>query len=118
MAGSAHKSLPHITNLATETRYAMSNRNAHPLPIDGELDLHTFSPRDVKSVVEEYVEAAIEIGLTEIRVIHGRGSGVQRSIVHAVLARHPLVMEFSDAPESKLGATLARLDPAGLAPPK
>ncbi len=107
-----------MKNLEAETHHTMSDRNAHPLPTDGELDLHAFSPRDVKSVVEEYVGAAIEVGLTEIRVIHGRGSGVQRSIVHAVLARHPLVMEFSDAPESHLGATLARLDPAGLVPPR
>jgi DNA-nicking Smr family endonuclease len=81
----------------------------HRLPIDGVLDLHTFSPRDVKSVVEEYVNAAHEAGLHEIRVIHGRGTGVQRGIVQAALERHPLVEEFWDAPESHLGATVARL---------
>ena len=81
----------------------------HELPIDGVLDLHAFSPRDVKSVVEEYVHAAAEAGLTEIRVIHGRGTGVQRGIVQAVLERHPLVERFRDAPESHLGATLVVL---------
>ena len=81
----------------------------HELPIDGVLDLHTFAPRDVKSVVEEYVRAASDAGLTEIRLIHGRGSGVQRGIVQAALERHPLVERFRDAPESHLGATIAVL---------
>ena len=81
----------------------------HQLPIDGTLDLHAFAPRDVKSVVEEYVTAAYEAGLREIRVVHGRGRGVQRGIVQAALERHALVAEFWDAPESQLGATVARL---------
>jgi DNA-nicking Smr family endonuclease len=79
------------------------------LPIEGALDLHAFHPRDVKSVVEEYVNAAHEAGLREIRLVHGRGSGVQRGIVQAALERHPLVLEFRDAPDSHLGATIARL---------
>ena len=81
----------------------------HEVPVDGVLDLHGFAPRDVKSVVEEYVETAAAAGLKEVRLIHGRGVGVQRSIVHAVLTRHPVVSEFWDAPESHLGATIARL---------
>ena len=81
----------------------------HHVPIEDSLDLHTFHPRDIKSVVEEYVTAAHEAGLREIRLIHGRGTGVQRGIVQAALDRHPLVEEFWDAPESHLGATVARL---------
>ena len=81
----------------------------HELPIDTVLDLHTFAPRDVKSLVEEYLRAASEAGLTEIRLIHGRGTGTQRAIVQAVLERHPLVECFRDAPESHLGATIASL---------
>ncbi len=81
----------------------------HEVPVDGVLDLHCFAPRDVKSVVEEYVETAAAAGLTEVRFIHGRGVGVQRSVVHAALARHPAVSEFWDAPESHLGATIAVL---------
>ena len=81
----------------------------HHLPIDGVLDLHTFAPRDVKSVLKEYVQASVEAGLTEIRLVHGRGSGVQRGIVQATLERHPLVETFWDAPESHLGATVATL---------
>jgi DNA-nicking Smr family endonuclease len=79
------------------------------IPIEDALDLHTFAPRDIKSVVDEYVTAASERGLREIRLIHGRGRGVQRGIVQQALERHPLVIEFWDAPEAHLGATVARL---------
>ena len=82
---------------------------SHRIPIEGTLDLHAFEPRDIKSVVEEYVRAAHEAGLTEVRLIHGRGKGVQRGIVQQALERHPLVEEFWDAVESHLGATVARL---------
>jgi DNA-nicking Smr family endonuclease len=81
----------------------------HDVPIEAELDLHAFAPRDVASVVEEYVRAAHEAGLREVRLIHGRGIGVQRGIVQNALERHPLVVEFYDAPESHLGATVAIL---------
>jgi dsDNA-specific endonuclease/ATPase MutS2 len=81
----------------------------HRIPIEDSLDLHTFHPRDIKSVVDEYVNAAHDAGLREVRLIHGRGTGVQRGIVQAVLERHQLVEEFWDAPEARLGATIARL---------
>ncbi len=83
----------------------------HRVPIEDSIDLHAFAPRDVKSVVEEYVSAAHEAGLREIRLIHGRGKGIQRGIVQQALERHPLVEEFWDAAESHLGATSARLRP-------
>ena len=79
------------------------------IPIEDALDLHAFHPRDVASVVEEFVIAAAGTGLTEVRLIHGRGRGVQRGMVQAVLERHPLVESFWDAPDSHLGATIARL---------
>jgi len=79
------------------------------IPIEDSIDLHTFAPRDVASVVEEYVSAAHEAGLREVRLIHGRGKGVQRGIVQHTLENHPLVVEFWDAPETHLGATVARL---------
>lgn len=82
---------------------------AHRIPIEGTLDLHAFEPRDIKSVVEEYVTAAHEAGLREIRLVHGRGKGIQRGIVQQALERHPLVEQFWDAPESHLGATVAKL---------
>jgi DNA-nicking Smr family endonuclease len=79
------------------------------IPIEDTLDLHAFAPREIKSVVEEYVNAAYDAGLREVRLIHGRGKGIQRGIVQQALERHPLVAEFWDAPESHLGATVARL---------
>jgi len=79
------------------------------IPIEGALDLHAFAPRDVQSVVAEYVKAAHEEGFREVRLIHGRGKGVQRGLVQQALERHPLVVEFWDAPETHLGATVARL---------
>ena len=81
----------------------------HEIPIEGELDLHTFHPRDIPSVVEEYIRAAHAAGFREVRLIHGRGRGIQRGIVQQALERHVLVEEFWDAPESHLGATVARL---------
>ena len=81
----------------------------HHIPIESSIDLHTFAPRDLKSVVEEYVNAAHEAGLREVRLVHGRGKGVQRGIVQQALERHPLVVEFWDAGETHLGATIARL---------
>ena len=85
--------------------------NGHRIPIEDALDLHTFDPRDIPSVVGEYVRAAHEAGFREVRLIHGRGSGVQRGVVQAALERDPLVEAFHDAPESHLGATVARLVP-------
>ncbi len=81
----------------------------HQIPIEDHLDLHAFAPRDVTSVVDEYVRAAHDAGLREVRLIHGRGKGVQRGIVQQALEQHPLVAEFWDATETHLGATVARL---------
>lgn len=89
----------------------------HEVPIDGELDLHAFAPRDTTSVVDAYLVAAHEQGLTDVRVVHGRGKGVQRALIHQVLASHPLVAAFTDDPRSHLGATLVRLVPGPPAPP-
>jgi len=79
------------------------------IPIERELDLHAFSPRDIASVVDEFVTAAAASGLQEVRLIHGRGTGVQRGIVQAALERHENVVAFWDDHESHLGATIARL---------
>jgi len=81
----------------------------HQVPIEDRLDLHAFLPRDIPSVVREYVRAAHEAGLREVRLIHGRGQGIQRGMVQSVLEKHPLVVSFHDAPESHLGATVAVL---------
>ena len=82
------------------------------LPTEDFLDLHPFAPRDVRDVVGSYLEAAIRAGFEEVRLVHGRGSGVQRSIVRSLLQRHPRVRAFADAPPERggWGATIVRLD--------
>lgn len=81
------------------------------IPIEDSLDLHTFAPADVAAVVADYLEQARARGFTEVRLIHGRGTGTQRAIVRAVLARHPLVAGFADAPPERggWGATIVHL---------
>ncbi|MDI3290529.1 Smr/MutS family protein [Polyangium sp. 15x6] len=81
------------------------------LPIEDAIDLHGFAPRDIPSVVEEYLLEAHARGFPEVRLIHGRGKGVQRRVVQSLLARHPLVESFRDAPATRggWGATIARL---------
>jgi DNA-nicking Smr family endonuclease len=84
------------------------------IPIGPELDLHAFASADTRSVVDAYVRAAVTAGLTDVRLIHGRGQGVRRGIVQAALERHPQVLEFWDDPDAHLGATFARLAAANL----
>jgi dsDNA-specific endonuclease/ATPase MutS2 len=79
------------------------------VPLERELDLHSFAPRDIPSVVEEYVTAAAGAGFSEVRIVHGRGTGVQRGIVQSTLERHPCVVEFWDDTAAHLGATIVRL---------
>ena len=80
------------------------------LPIDGVLDLHTFRPEDAASVVDEYLRACSEQGLLEVRIIHGKGKGVLRRTVHALLEKHPLVIDFRlDSGPSGWGATVVQL---------
>lgn len=81
------------------------------IPIGPELDLHSFQPRDVASVVEEYLHAAAAAGLTRVRLVHGRGRGVQRATVQAVLEAHPAVAKYWDDPRAHLGATWVELSP-------
>ena len=81
------------------------------VPIEDHIDLHTFRPREIPAVVESYLEAAAEKGFREVRLIHGRGTGFQRQRVRQVLARSPLVADFSDATPARggWGATLVWL---------
>jgi DNA-nicking Smr family endonuclease len=79
------------------------------IPIEDVIDLHSFAPRDVVSVVEEYLQAAHAEGFTLVRLIHGRGRGVQRAAVQRLLSTHPLVASYWDAPETHLGATVVTL---------
>ena len=82
------------------------------IPIDGVLDLHTFDPKEVASVVDEYLKACSEKGIYEVRIIHGKGKGALRRTVHSLLERHPLVLNFDlDSGPSGWGASIVRLKP-------
>jgi DNA-nicking Smr family endonuclease len=71
----------------------------HEVPIEDSIDLHTFRPSELEIVVEEYLYQAAAKGFREVRIIHGRGIGVQREIVRSLLSRHPRVASFHDAPD-------------------
>ena len=81
------------------------------IPVTDVIDLHTVPPRDVEAVVEEYLLEARRLGLKALRIIHGRGVGVQREIVRAVLGRTPFVADYGDAPAEAggWGATVVTL---------
>ena len=80
------------------------------IPIDGVLDLHTFAPRDVASVVDEYLWACMQKGILDVRIIHGKGKGVLRRTVHSRLQKHPDVLQYQlDDGPSGWGITLVRL---------
>jgi DNA-nicking Smr family endonuclease len=81
------------------------------IPITDELDLHTFSPREIKSVVTEYISECYKIGIRELKIIHGKGKSVQKSIVYNLLKQNPLVISFQDAPAQfgSWGATIVTL---------
>ena len=81
------------------------------IPVTDVFDLHTVRPQDVKEAVEAYLEEANRLGLKALRIIHGRGIGVQREIVRAVLSRTPFVLSFQDAPGEAggWGATIVTL---------
>jgi len=81
-------------------------------PIDGELDLHVFDPSDVGDLVPEYLRAAREKGLTEVRIVHGKGTGTLRRHVRSILEDNPLVDDYHKAMDaSGWGATIALLHP-------
>ena len=83
------------------------------LPIEERIDLHPFQPREIRSVVESYLEEAVAAGFREVRLIHGRGIGAQRKNVRALLSRHPDVLDYGDATPDRggWGATVVRLKP-------
>ncbi len=107
---------PRTAGASAERAGTRDDASAEPvelveLPIEDYIDLHNFSPRDIPSVADEFLRAAHERGFREVRLIHGRGIGVQREQVRSVLSQHPLVAEYRDAPPERggWGATIARL---------
>jgi dsDNA-specific endonuclease/ATPase MutS2 len=103
--------------LETEDESEVDPFNPFPEPIRLEIkdvfDLHTIAPRDVKRVVEEYLVEARAAGYRSVRIIHGKGVGVQREMVRSILARTPFVADWTDAPPEAggWGATIVRLKP-------
>ncbi len=93
--------------------YSEANTMDEPveIPINGVLDLHTFHPRDIKTLVPDYLAACLERGIFQVRIIHGKGIGNLRRTVQAILARHPDVVSFTlDHPEyGGWGATIVHL---------
>jgi DNA-nicking Smr family endonuclease len=79
------------------------------LPIEDTLDLHSFPPAEVAGLVEEYLYQARKKGYSDVRIIHGRGIGAQRRLVHSILSRHPQVLRYRDAPDK--GSTSVILKP-------
>ncbi len=88
------------------------------MPITDELDLHTFRPKDLPDLLDDYFEACVDLGILSVRIIHGKGSGALRRGVEAILRRHPNVAEFRGAPPDAggWGATLVDLKPTGPGP--
>jgi len=85
------------------------------IPIEDWIDLHTFSPKEIPSLLEEYLTECQKKGFREVRIIHGKGKGVQQSIVHSFLEKSPLVESFRQAPleAGSWGATIACLKKRG-----
>jgi len=87
--------------------------DADPVEVEIEdaIDLHTFAPRDIPAVVRAYLDAAHERGFVEVRLIHGKGKGVQRGRVRRVLEQHPHVLDFFDGTQGRggWGATIVRM---------
>lgn len=92
----------------------MEHDDAIELPINGILDLHYFNPKEVKALVPDYIEACLEKEIYSLRIIHGKGTGTLRRIVHSILDKHKYVESYSTATDSSSwGATLVELKREG-----
>jgi DNA-nicking Smr family endonuclease len=81
------------------------------IPIEDVIDLHTFRPQDLAPLIEDYIEACVQAGFPSVRIIHGKGKGIQKQRVHDLLRRNPFVISFHDAPleAGGWGATIVAL---------
>ena len=89
----------------------MDNDEPKEYPIDGTLDLHTFSPRDVKDLVPDYIDECLKRDIIQIRIVHGKGTGTLRRIVHSILDKHPKVASYrhEEGSGGSWGATVVDL---------
>ncbi len=86
------------------------NSDSYHMPIDGTLDLHQFLPKEVKQLVPDYIEACLEKNIRQLRIVHGKGTGVLRRIVHSILEKHPAVDSFRhESGGGSWGATIVDL---------
>jgi dsDNA-specific endonuclease/ATPase MutS2 len=85
--------------------------NAIRIPIEDVIDLHTFRPADIPDLIENYIDECIRAGLTSVRIIHGKGMGLQKARVRELLRRNPRVLSFTEAPREAggWGATIVAL---------
>lgn len=98
-------------NTSNDTPFKPEEPDTVHLPIDGTLDLHTFSPKELPALLDDYLEACLEEGIRDVRIIHGKGKGILRDRTHALLKKHRLVESFSlgGTEAGGWGATLVRL---------
>jgi DNA-nicking Smr family endonuclease len=103
------------TNGGTKMVDSDDDQNVIKMPVGDSLDLHAFTPKDIPDVVDSYLQAAVEKGWSEVRLIHGKGTGFQRERVRKLLEIHPLVSGYADAPAERghWGATIVRLRQPG-----
>ncbi|MDD8031235.1 MAG: Smr/MutS family protein [Acidobacteriota bacterium] len=89
----------------------MNGDSVVKIPIDGTLDLHTFQPREVKELLNDYIEECLKNEIYELRIIHGKGTGTLKAVVRGVLKKHPAVISYTDADlmSGGWGATLVTL---------
>lgn len=92
------------------------NKKIIPYPIDGVLDLHTFQPREIKDLIPEYIAVCQERGVLQIRIIHGKGTGTLRRLVHSLLEKDPRVIDYWQEGSSagSWGATIVSLKAKGI----
>ena len=94
--------------------FAFDEEDPIIMPIDGILDLHTFLPRELNNLIDDYIEACVQAGVLEIRIIHGKGKGILKKRVYSILARNNKVQGYSQASEDAggWGAVLVKLKSA------
>jgi len=111
---------PHSPNTEEDDQAGAEDEQPQALPVTDALDLHTIAPADLRDAVQEYLWAAMEKGFREVRIIHGKGIGVQKRIVASELERHPAAVSFRVAPSDRghWGATIVQLASGLTRPPE